>query len=126
MASPQALFPDCVLGNDASLRGPLSLSERALVPEGLDASLHEGVDLTRKYCLQCHKVNGFGGEKFPGNLALLARAHAQADFIELVLAPSSARSTSQMPPVAYRLPEDERRRIAKALFDYLTAVPIVE
>ena len=102
------------------------MSERALVPEGLDASLHEGVDLTRKYCLQCHKVNGFGGEKFPGNLALLARAHAQADFIELVLAPSSVRSTSQMPPVAYRLPEDERRRIAKALFDYLTAVPIVE
>ena len=24
MASPQALFPDCVLGNDASLRGPLT------------------------------------------------------------------------------------------------------
>ena len=38
----------------------------------------------------------------------------------------SVRSTSQMPPVAYRLPEDERRRIAKELFDYLTAVPIVE
>ena len=103
-----------------------SLSGRALVPEGLDASLHGGARLTRKYCLQCHKVNGFGGEKFPGNLALLARAQTEADFIELVLAPSSVLSASQMPPLAYRLPEDERRRIAKALFDYLIALPVVE
>ena len=104
----------------------VSLSERALLPEGLDASLREGARLTRKYCLQCHKVNGFGGEKFPGNLALLARARTEAGFIQLVLTPSSVRSTSQMPPVAYRLPEDERRRIAKALFDYLIALPVVE
>ena len=104
----------------------VSLSERALVPAGIDASLHEGARLTREYCLQCHKVNGFGGDKFPGNLALLARAQTEADFIRIVLTPSSVRSTSQMPPVAYRLPEDERRRIARALFDYLTAVPIVE
>ncbi len=62
----------------------------------------------------------------PSCLALLARAQTEADFIRIVLTPSSVRSTSQMPPVAYRLPEDERRRIARALFDYLTAVPIVE
>ena len=104
----------------------VSLSQRALMPEGLDASLHEGARLARKYCLQCHEVNGFGGKKYPGNLALLARGGSEEGFIELVLAPSSVRSTSRMPPVAYRLPEHERRRIAKALFDYLSAVPIVD
>ena len=31
-----------------------------------------------------------------------------------------------MPPLSDRLPDAERRRIAKALFDYLAAVPILQ
>ena len=104
----------------------VSPSESALLPEGLAADLHEGAGLAKRYCLQCHKVNGFGGEKFPGNLATLARVHPEPDFVRLVLNPSSVRSNTTMPPLSDRLPEAERRRIAKALFDYLTAVPILQ
>ena len=104
----------------------VSLSESALLPEGLAADLHEGAGLAKRYCLQCHKVNGFGGEKFPGNLAVLARVHPEPDFVRLVLNPSSVRSNTTMPPLSDRLPDAERRRIAKALFDYLTAVPILQ
>ena len=104
----------------------VSLSESALFPEGLAADLHEGAGLAKRYCLQCHKVNGFGGEKFPGNLAALARVHPEPDFVRWVLSPSSVRSNTTMPPLSGRLPEAERRRIAKALFDYLAAVPILQ
>ena len=104
----------------------VSLSEIALLPEGLAADLHEGAELAKRYCLQCHKVNGFGGEKFPGNLAALARVHPEPDFVRWVLNPSSVRSNTTMPPLSDRIPDAERRRIAKALFDYLTAVPILQ
>ena len=104
----------------------VSLSESALLPAGLAPDLHEGAALAKRYCLQCHKVNGFGGEKFPGNLAAIARVHAEPDFVRWVLDPSSARSNTTMPPLSDRLPDAERRRIAKALFDYLAAVPIVQ
>ena len=104
----------------------VSLSESALLPDGLAADLHEGAELAKTYCLQCHKVNGFGGEKFPGNLAALARVRAEPDFIRWVLNPSAVRSNTTMPPLSDRLPDAERRRIAKALFDYLTAVPVLQ
>ena len=45
----------------------VSLSDTALLPDGLAADLHEGAELARRYCLQCHKVNGYGGDKSPGN-----------------------------------------------------------
>ena len=103
----------------------VSLSDSALLPDGLAADLHEGAELARRYCLQCHKVNGYGGEKFAGNLAHIARVHPEPDFVRWVLNPSSVRSNTNMPPLSDRLPDAERRRIAKALFDYLTAVPVL-
>ena len=103
----------------------VSLSDSALLPDGLAADLHEGAELARRHCLQRHKVNGYGGDKFPGNLAQIARVHPEADFIRWVLNPSSVRDNTNMPPLSDRLPEPERRRIAKALFDYLTAVPVM-
>ena len=104
----------------------VTLSERALAPEGLAADLREGVELAKKYCLQCHMVNGFGGEKHPGNLAEVARAYPEPEFIRWVLDPSSIREDTTMPPLYHHLPGDERRRIAKVLFDYLRAVPIAK
>ena len=88
--------------------------------------MREGAELAGKHCLQCHKVNGFGGEKFPGNLAAIAGVHPEPDFIRWVLSPSSVRNGTSMPPLTDRLPETERRRIAKALFDYLTAGPVLQ
>jgi len=104
----------------------VSLSDSALLPDGLAAELREGAALAKRYCLQCHKVNGFGGEKFPGNLALIARVHRWSSFVRWVLDPSAVRSNTTMPPLSDRLPDAERQRIAKALFDYLTAVPVVQ
>ena len=59
------------------------------------------------------------------NLAALARVHPEPEFIRWVLNPSSVRSNTTMPALSDRLPEAERRRIAKALLDYLTAVSVL-
>ena len=104
--------------------GIVARSDRALRPPGLAPRFFEGAGLTRTHCLTCHTVNGFGGAKFPGDLAALARGYAAADFIRLVLDPSSVRQGATMPPLADRQPEAERRRMARAVFDYLRAMPV--
>ena len=104
----------------------VTVSDAALLPEGLDARFHEGAALAKEHCLRCHLVNGYGGEKHEGNLAELTKDYEEAVFVSVVLAPLSVFEETTMPPLSDRLAEDERQRIAKALFDYLTAIPVLE
>ena len=104
----------------------VTLSDAALLPAGLDARFHEGAALAKTHCLSCHLVNGYGGEKFEANLAEITKVYDEAEFISLVLAPFSVLEETTMPPLSDRLDEDERQRIAKALFDYLVALPVLE
>ena len=99
----------------------VSVSGAALLPEGLDARFREGAELVRTHCLTCHKVNGFGGEKFEGDLAEIAKGYAEADFLRLVLTSAAARRCRRF---RIACQEPERRRIARILFDYLKAVPV--
>ena len=39
--------------------------------------------------------------------------------------PSSGRNGTTMPPLCDHIPDAERQRIAKALLDYLQAVPVL-
>ena len=103
----------------------VTLSDAALLPKGLDPRFRPGAALVKTHCLQCHKVNGFGGEKFEGNLAEITKDSDRADFLRLLLVPASEREGATMPALSDRLPEAERRRIARAIFDYLRAVPVL-
>ena len=69
-------------------------------------------------------MNGYGGEKFAGDLAEVLKEYPEDDFLRLVPMPASARSGATMPALSDRLPDAERRRIARVLFDYLRAVPL--
>ena len=104
----------------------VTLSDAALLPPGLDERFHEGAALAKTHCLNCHLVNGYGGEKFEANLAEVAKVYEEAEFIRLVLAPLSVLKETTMPALSERLDETERERIAKALFDYLVALPVLE
>ena len=103
----------------------VALSDRALLPKGLDPRFRPGAALVKTHCLTCHKVNGHGGAKFEGNLAELTKDYDRADFLRLLLIPAAQRDGATMPALSDRLPEPERRRIAGAIFDYLRAVPIL-
>ena len=104
----------------------VNLSDAALLPEGLGARFHDGAALAKTHCLSCHKINGYGGEKFEANLAEVAKLYEQPEFVRLVLAPLSVLEETTMPPLSDRLPAPERERIAKALFEYLNALPVLE
>ena len=104
----------------------VTLSDAALLPEGLDARFHEGAALAKTHCLSCHKINGYGGQKFEANLVEVAKVYDESEFVRLVLAPLSVLEETTMPPLAPGLDDPERERIAKALFDYLNALPVLE
>jgi hypothetical protein len=76
-----------------------------------------------KYCLSCHQVNGSGGRKTSFDLAEQTKLVGEEKFLAWVLNPSSIRPDTKMPAINERIPETERRAIAKRLFKYLNELP---
>jgi len=101
-------------------------SDAALVPPGLDAQFKHGAELAKAYCLNCHEVNGYGGEKIVGNLAKMARNLSPEKFSAWLLDPKSVKAGTKMPALSPSLPEDERAKIASDLYAYLVNVPLKE
>jgi hypothetical protein len=99
-------------------------SEAALRPPGFNPALEVGLSNVKANCLTCHKVNGFGGEKVEGNLALVARRLPAAEFIKWTLEPSAVRPDTTMPTLSTNLAEVERRAIAESIYEYLSQVPV--
>jgi mono/diheme cytochrome c family protein len=99
-------------------------SEAALRPPGFNPALEGGLSNAKANCLTCHKVNGFGGEKVEGNLALVARQLPAAEFIKWTLEPSVVRPDTTMPALLTNLGEVERRAIAQSIYEYLSQVPV--
>ena len=101
-----------------------NISEAALRPPGFDPALEPGLSSAKANCLTCHQVNGFGGGKVEGNLALVARAMPVAEFVKWTLEPSSVKPDTAMPALPANLDEAQRRTIAQSIYEYLSHVPI--
>ncbi len=101
----------------------VNTSDAPLRPAGLDPALEPAVDLAKKHCLNCHKLNGFGGNKAPGDLAALAQALNDETFRSRVLEPQLVQPNTTMPPLSRELPDQERERILKLLRAYLLKMP---
>ncbi len=97
-------------------------SDAALRPPGFDPALEKGLAATKANCLTCHRVNGWGGDKAPGDLALMARRMTKADFVRRALDPSAVDAKSTMPPLMPGAPEAQRRAAAEAIDAYLSQV----
>lgn len=102
---------------------PFAQSDAALLPDGLDPRYREGAMLAQTHCLNCHTVNGYGGDKFVGDIARITRGLSQEYFTDWVLDPASLRNGTTMPGLPLQLHAAERLRIAAALYGYLTHVP---
>jgi mono/diheme cytochrome c family protein len=99
-------------------------SEAALHPPGFDPAFEPGLSSVKANCLPCHQVNGFGGGKVEGNLALVARAMPVAEFVKWTLEPSSVKPDTTMPALSTNLDVAQRRAIAQSIYEYLSHVPI--
>ena len=105
---------------------PFTVSDDALLPTGLEARYRRGAALAKMHCLNCHRINGYGGDKFEGDLAAITKGLARAYFVGWVLDPSSIRSGTTMPALPAQMGEAERVQTATALYDYLTHMPAPE
>ena len=99
---------------------------QALLPKGMPAGNWSGsVALTQQYCLSCHQVNAYGGDKWPGNLAQQARKMRQDEFVRWILEPRSVKPNTTMPGMAESASEIQRNDWAQQIYQYLRAVPIL-
>lgn len=96
----------------------------AMLPQGLPPDLVPVAAQAQKHCLSCHQVNGYGGDKWPGNLAQQARSYTQADFVRWVTEPSNVKPGTAMPGLPMAMPIDARRELAHKLYNYLTQVTV--
>lgn len=78
----------------------------------------------QKHCLNCHQVNGFGGDKRPTNLAQEVGKLTDAEFFAWVLEPNRVKPGTTMPALADAMLPAERTALAQRLLDYLRAVPV--
>jgi mono/diheme cytochrome c family protein len=97
---------------------------QSLLPGGMAARYADAAALAQKYCLSCHQVNGYGGDKRPGNLAAQVKALNEPTFLRWVLHPGEAKPGTTMPGLPDAMPDRERESSARLLFDYFTAVPV--
>ena len=117
---------------DGAVDWPYQVSEVNLSPSSLDDVLLPGqmastyadaAAFTKKYCLTCHKINGFGGDKWPIDLARRAKELDPMTFERWVLMPGAVKPGTTMPPLAEHMPQAERQAWAQRLFAYLNALP---
>lgn len=93
-----------------------------LMPPMLPERYKDGAQLTLKYCLACHQVNGVGGTKLPIDLGQWAAGQSFAQMATWVLDPSGKNPLTSMPPLAPERPAAERQRMARQIYGYLRAV----
>lgn len=96
----------------------------ALLPKGMDANYGESAALAQKYCLSCHQVNGYGGDKSPVNLAQVAKTSTRDSFMQWTLQPGQAKPGTTMPGLPDTLPASEREAVARKLFEYFLTLPL--
>lgn len=97
-------------------------SKTKLFPPMLPERYRQGAELTEKYCLACHQVNGVGGRKLPIDLGQWAANQSFASFATWVLDPSGKNPLTSMPALAQERPANERQRMARQIYGYLRAV----
>lgn len=90
-----------------------------LTPATLDPEYLEGARLAQSHCLSCHQIKGLGGEKSLIDLSLVAGAYDPDQFSRWLLDPSSVKPGTTMPALAPRSEQEERERMARAIYDYL-------
>tara|TARA_R110000822_G_scaffold159476_40_gene299808 strand:- start:8213 stop:9079 length:867 start_codon:yes stop_codon:yes gene_type:complete len=106
--------------------GLSSARMQSLLPGEMSPLFFEASRLAKKHCLTCHQINGYGGEKFPINLARIVKDYKEAAFVKWVLHPQGVNPRAGMPPLLPSDSDTERRRVASLIYNYLLALPVTE
>jgi hypothetical protein len=93
-----------------------------LTPATLAPRLLEGARLAQSHCLSCHQIRGVGGMMFPIDLSQVVSTYEPDAFSRWLLEPAAVKPGTHMPPLAPRVDQSERERMAEAIYDYLQAL----
>lgn len=97
-----------------------------LLPLGMAAEQWgEHAALAQKFCLSCHQINGFGGDKMPLNLAVRAKLLDERTWRVWLLSPQAFKPGTSMPALPETMAPAEREAIAAKLHSYLKALPVL-
>lgn len=98
----------------------------ALLPPGISAEQWaQHAALAQKFCLSCHQINGFGGDKMPLNLAVRAKLLDERTWRVWLLSPQAFKPGTSMPALPETMAHAEREAIATKLHAYLKALPVL-
>jgi mono/diheme cytochrome c family protein len=101
-------------------------SPEALLPAGISSEQWgEHAALAQKFCLSCHQINGFGGDKMPLNLAVRAKLLDERTWRVWLLTPQAFKPGTSMPALPETMAQLEREAIAAKLHAYLKALPVL-
>lgn len=94
-------------------------SKLALLPGEMRLRYSSHANLTKKHCLTCHQVNGYGGDKSPIDLLTSISKYNADSYTSWILNPSIQKPNTTMPPLLSSAPLSERQEAAKKIYDYL-------
>jgi mono/diheme cytochrome c family protein len=95
----------------------------SLLPGKMREQYAKEAAVAQKYCLSCHVINGYGGEKWPIDLVEHVKDMKAEDFKRWVLTPNTVKPGTTMPALPEQMSEYEREALAQRIFDYLSALP---
>lgn len=120
---------------DGGAQWPYQVAEISLRPAGSTAFLlppgisaekwGEHAALAQKFCLSCHQINGFGGDKMPLNLAVRAKQLDARAWRQWLLHPQTVKPGTTMPALPETMALAEREALAAKLHSYLQALPVL-
>ncbi len=90
-------------------------------PAGSNQKVQEGFLHFRKYCMNCHAIDGEGGQKAPDLKLLNPMVRlTKSELRQWLLSPQTVRPQTLMPPIAPKLPS--REKVADLVIEYLESV----
>ena len=93
--------------------------EDKLRPQQQSAVIETGMQETEKYCLNCHSINGVGGQKYPVDLIQVLCGWQESTLKPWIDAPSLIKPGTTMPAFNRMLAAEQREQVITRIVNYL-------
>ena len=100
--------------------------DKFLLPPNATKDEAQGFGEAKEYCLTCHRIKDFGGEKYPEDLVQASCRWTDIELKAWIDNPYQVRTGTAMPPLNRMLPANERRGVIERIVLYLNAMKKVD
>jgi len=90
-----------------------------LLPADATPAVRAGFEDWKTYCMNCHRIDGVGGMKYPVDLRQLVKRKSRDELRAWINSPGSLRPGTSMPPLNVYLGKREREQVIERIIDYL-------